>query len=659
MKKKKLTRRDFIVGASTVGASLGGASLLSGCSILFPGLGRDTGGAGSDTGDRTGNSDGGVRDGRRGGALYVASRWPYSIDPFYLQEVYGIQIAACLFEPLVRYDYQAGRLVGAAAESWTVTGEGTVFTFKLIDGARFHNNMEVTAADFKYGWERIFKPGFSDMISPNASYIAMIQGAEELIAGEADEASGIRVIDKLTLEVTLTFPFHDFLQILTYPAFAPLPSTGATDELFFVDEAPIGNGLFKMEGGGGWQRDGLRLVRFDEHKREPALLGAIEFRFFESDSGQDTGSSGNDGLLATAYRPGRATSPVMPWVANAASPAALSSSPARRAATSALSVANVTLDRFVPGKDSSGLRMAADGAPMTYEEKAYENFMFGDLDVAPVPFREFEDARLSYGESANGSIATPGNQTLNGLELYTQFLFVNFEREPLTDVNVRKALSHAINREAICTELYRDTCSPATGIVPPDMKGFRDGAWPATAYSVDKAKQALRDAGHPDGRGLAPITLVVSDDPDERELFEMIKADLTAVGFTVMTTVTANGEQFWNTLRRSAGLALTGWIADFPIMEDFLTPLFASFGNYNQFGYYNAEVNTGIMVARSMVSEAQRIKAFQEIEELISADMPVVPLFFMRHALVCSDRANDLYVAPDGMLDLAKAWVTF
>jgi peptide/nickel transport system substrate-binding protein/oligopeptide transport system substrate-binding protein len=139
----------------------------------------------------------------------------------------------------------------------------------------------------------------------------------------------------------------------------------------------------------------------------------------------------------------------------------------------------------------------------------------------------------------------------------------------------------------------------------------------------------------------------------------MIEADLTAVGFTVKTTIAGDSNQFWSELRRSAGIALTGWIADFPIMEDFLTPLFASFGNYNQFGYHNSEVDTGIMVARSLASETQRIEAFQEIEDLISADMPVIPLFSMRHSLVCSDRVNDLYVAPDGLLDLANAWVIF
>jgi ABC-type transport system substrate-binding protein len=666
MKAKKLTRRDFIIGASTAGVALGSASLLSGCSILFPGRRRGTGGTGANT-DGLGGTDGDARDNRRGGALYVASRWPYSIDPFYLQEMSGIQIAACLFDPLVRYDYQAGRLVGAAAESWMVTGEGTVFTFKLVEGARFHNNTEVTAADFKYCWERIFKPGYSGMVSPNAAYIAMIQGAEELIAGEADEVSGIKVVDKLTLEVTLTFPFHEFLQILAYPAFAPLPSTKVTDELYFVDEEPIGNGLFKMEETGGWQPDALRLARFDGYKGKLALLGKVEFRFFEPDSGQGTGSSSDDGLLEAAYRPGRAMPPIVPLVAGVASPAAspavLSaaspSSPARRAASSALSGASVAFDRFAPGKRSSGLRLAADGAPMTYEEKAYEEFLFGPLDVAPIPVKEFEDARLQYGESADGHTSTPGNQTLNGLEAYTQFLFVNLAREPLADANVRKALSHAIDREAICRELYFDTRSPATGIVPPDIKGFRDGAWSATAYSVDKAKQALREAGYPEGRGLASITLVVSDDPDERRLFKMIETNLTDVGFTVKTAIATDGSQFWSELRRSAGLALTGWIADFPIMEDFLTPLFASFGNYNQFGYHNTEVDTGIMVARSLASETQRIEAFQEVEDLISADMPVIPLFSMRHSLICSDRVNDLYVAPDGLLNLANAWVTF
>jgi peptide/nickel transport system substrate-binding protein/oligopeptide transport system substrate-binding protein len=600
--------------------------LLGGCVFPFGASRRGANG----TGEVGGSERGAEQDPRAGGTLRFASHWPYSFDPFYLQELSGIQIASCLFDPLVRYDYRQRKLVGAAAESWEIAEDGTLFTFKLVKDAHFHNGNAVTAKDFKYSWERLFKksPLPSDNLpSSNASYISMIQGAEEMLAGEAKEASGIRVVDKLTLEVALTFPFFEFCQVISYPAFAPVPSTGEANDFSDFDGMPIGNGAFQIENAWSWQGDTLRLVRFDNYYGTPALLRAVEFRFFASDQ-KPGGGNGDAGDL---------------WVV---------ANRRRRGVEGARGVESQL--QFAGGRFET-----ADAQFRTYEEKTYTGLQDGDLDVAQIPIEEFDDARERYGEAEDGYTATPGTQVLSGQELCTEFLWVNFNREPLADAAVRRALSHAINREAICAELYRDTTVPATSIVPPGIEGFRKGAWPATTYDVDKAKQILEEAGYPEEKELGLITLVTSDTEEENRLFEMIKTDLEAAGFTVRLSVVKTANLFWDTLERSAALALTGWIADFPLMENFLTPLFTSTGSSNEFGYHNEEVDEGIVAARALENDAKRIGAFREVENIISADMPVIPLFYTRHSLVCSDRTNDLFIAPDEIADFSKAWVSY
>jgi peptide/nickel transport system substrate-binding protein/oligopeptide transport system substrate-binding protein len=619
------TRRDFVTGAVTAGVALGAASLLGGCVFPFGAGRRGANGAG----EIDGLGRDGEQDPRAGGTLHFASHWPYSFDPFYLQELSGIQIASCLFDPLVRYDYRQQKLVGAAAESWKVAKEGTLFTFKLVRDAHFHNGETVTAKDFKYSWERLFResPLPSDNLpSSNASYISMIQGAEEMMAGEAKEVSGIRALDRVTLEVELTFPFFEFCQVIAYPAFAPVPSTGEASDFLGFDEMPIGNGVFRMEDAWDWQSDVLRLVRFDDYHGTPALLKAVEFRFFASDQKPGSGS-GNAGDL---------------WVVTDRH---------RRGVRGVGSVGGRL--QFAGGRFRT-----ADVQFRTYEEKTYAGLQDGDLDVAQIPLEELDDARARYGEAQDGYTATPDAQVLSGQELCTQYLWVNFNREPFTDAAVRRALSHAINREAICTELYHDTISPATGIVPPGIEGFREKAWPAAVYDVNRAKRILEEAGYPEGKGLGLVTLVASDTEEETRLFEMIKTDLEAAGFTVRLAVVKTANLFWDTLDRSAALALTGWIADFPLMENFLTPLFTSTGSSNEFGYHNEEVDEGIVAARALENDAKRIGAFREVENIISADMPVIPLFYTRHSLVCSDRTNDLFVAPDEIADFSKVWVS-
>jgi peptide/nickel transport system substrate-binding protein/oligopeptide transport system substrate-binding protein len=301
----------------------------------------------------------------------------------------------------------------------------------------------------------------------------------------------------------------------------------------------------------------------------------------------------------------------------------------------------------------------ADGQFLTYEEKTYRGFQDRELDVAQVPVGELEDARIRYGESEDGYTAMPGAQFLSGQQLCTQFLWINFNKEPLVDPAVRTALSYAINREALCEELYPDTAAPASGIIPPGIEGFRDGSWPAVTYDAAKARQLLVDAGYPKGEGLSPVTLVAFDDDEENRLFELIKADLEAVGFKVKLSVVSTGDSFWNILERSAALALTGWIADFPLAENFLSPIFTSAGVSNQFGYYNAEVDEEIVTARGLANGVARVAAFKKIEDRISADMPVIPLFYTQHSLICSDRTNNLFVAPDEIADLKQTWVSY
>ncbi|MDR1013890.1 MAG: ABC transporter substrate-binding protein [Coriobacteriales bacterium] len=662
------TRRDFLKGAAATGGALVGASLLGalgGCvPLLRPRAAADDAAPDREPGQEADQGTGQM-PGREGGSLAVASHWPYAIDPFFLQESAGIQIANCLFDPLVRYDYREKKLVGAAAQSWEANKEGTVFTFRLASGARFHNDDAVTAADFKYAWERILRPDASGGRSTNASSLAVIQGADALGAGEADAASGIKAVDELTLEVTLALPFHEFPFVLSYPAFSPVPSKVFADDgrdasVFSV--MPIGNGAFMLKDVSTYEDDMLRLVRFDGYGGTPALLQAVEFRFFEADSAQQEPSEGGGQVWEVAARPA-ARPPARPAAMRPAVPAAARPAAVRLAVPAVARLAAAQSVAAAPPAlrpaASPMLHPVADEPLQSYEEKAYERFRLGGLDLSSVPVAEIEDARARYGEAADGHTVESGEGLLLGSEACVEFLWGSLEREPLDNALVRQALSHAIDREAICKELFAGAFSAATGIIPPEVEGFRTGAWPATAFDAAKAQALLDEAGHPGGKGLAPLTLLAANSTLERRLFEMIEAGLTEAGFSVKLVVGADNARYWDMLQQGAVLTSTGWIADFPLMENLLVPLFSGSGSNNLFGYRNAEVDEGIAAARAVAEADERQRAFHKVDDLIAADMPVIPLFFTTHALVCSDRTNDLYVAPDGLIALPKVWVSF
>ena len=101
------------------------------------------------------------------------------------------------------------------AETWEVSGNGTIFTFKIRDNARFHNGRDVTAQDIVFSWERAASPELqSDTV---LTYLGDVVGVREMVEGKADHISGLKVIDDKTLQVTIDAPKPYFLMKLTFP----------------------------------------------------------------------------------------------------------------------------------------------------------------------------------------------------------------------------------------------------------------------------------------------------------------------------------------------------------------------------------------------------------------------------------------------------------
>ena len=287
-------------------------------------------------------------------------------------------------------------------------------------------------------------------------------------------------------------------------------------------------------------------------------------------------------------------------------------------------------------------------------ETAYKEFQAGNLDVCDVPVAQIEAARKERGEAEY--TMEDGKHMLLGAEPSTYYLVVNNNDEQFKNPDLRKGVSLAINREAICETLFKGTRTPADGIIPPGIDGYTEGAWEFSAYDVDKANEYL-DKVAPmsgDSRGIN-VVLTYNQDGGHKEIMESVIGDLAKVGITaesetpewsaVLEQYTAGTFQFGR----------LGWIADYPIMDNYLYPLFHSdsIGGDNKSGYSNAEVDKLIDEARATTDDDARIAKMKEADAIIASDCPVIPLMFYTHTLVGSDRVKNLYVDPQKKADLA------
>ena len=123
---------------------------------------------------------------------------------------------------------QKAELIPGAAESWTVSDDGTVYTFKIRADAVWSNGDPVTAEDFVYSFQRLLTP---ETAAEYASMLYVVKNGEAINKGEMKpEELGVKAIDEKTLEVTLNAPTPYFLEMLTHQANYPV-HRGSIEEL--------------------------------------------------------------------------------------------------------------------------------------------------------------------------------------------------------------------------------------------------------------------------------------------------------------------------------------------------------------------------------------------------------------------------------------------
>src|SRR5438046_504160 len=126
-----------------------------------------------------------------------------SLDPHKTSTVEEANILRDMFVGLVTEDVE-GNTIPGAAESWTVSSDGKVYTFKLRKDDVWSDGSPVTAKDFVFAWRRLLDPKTG---SEYASMGFPVKNAEEINGGKAKpEDLGAKAIDDNTLEVTLKGP---------------------------------------------------------------------------------------------------------------------------------------------------------------------------------------------------------------------------------------------------------------------------------------------------------------------------------------------------------------------------------------------------------------------------------------------------------------------
>ena len=200
-------------------------------------------------------------DTRVEGELRLVGSDPITLDPAIAQDASSAVYIVEIFDGLVSLDRDLHIQPNLATEIPTeenagkaVNADGTVtYTFHLRPGLLFHDNKPVTADDVKFSIERAADPATQSLVSQ--FFLGDIAGFDEKLNGDADEISGVKVIDPTTVSITIKSDLPSFLYKLTYPtAYIVDKSQVERDDNW--TRHPNGTGPFELD---EW-RFGERLV---------------------------------------------------------------------------------------------------------------------------------------------------------------------------------------------------------------------------------------------------------------------------------------------------------------------------------------------------------------------------------------------------------------
>ena len=202
-----------------------------------------------------------AQDIKQGGSMTVTYKDDVStLDPAIGYDWQNWSMIKSLFDGLMDYVPGTTELRPEIAESYEISDDGTIFTFKLRDGVKFHNGRDLTAEDVKYSIERTVNPKTQ---SPGAGFFGSIKGFEEASSGDADGLSGITVVDDHTIKFELSRPDATFLHVLALNFAHVVPKEEVEKHGADFGKHPVGSGAFKLS---EWTL-GQRLVfeRFEDY----------------------------------------------------------------------------------------------------------------------------------------------------------------------------------------------------------------------------------------------------------------------------------------------------------------------------------------------------------------------------------------------------------
>ena len=324
---------------------------------------------------------------------------------------------------------------------------------------------------------------------------------------------------------------------------------------------------------------------------------------------------------------------------------------------------------------SNGPFYMAEWVPGSYVlMKKNPNYWDADsIKLDGIKFNLIEDANAAYSAYQTGEIlmvkdvpteeipSLKDNDEFHVEPLIgTYYISLNLEKAPFDNKLVREALSLAIDREYVANTLMQGTYSPAGNIVGPGWKDtdgseFHDKSNGGSEYidssdydaNLQKAKDLLKEAGYPDGKGIPKIDYLINDSGYHKVVGEYLQKAWGELGIDVTVDVVEWAS--FTPMRRNGDFmaARNGWVGDYTDSSNILE-LFTTDNGNNDGNYSNPAFDAAIEKSRTTTDAAERSAVLHEAEDIIMEDAGCIPVAYYNDFYLMSSKVTGAWHASNG-----------
>ena len=316
-----------------------------------------------------------------------------------------------------------------------------------------------------------------------------------------------------------------------------------------------------------------------------------------------------------------------------------------------------------------------DGVKWSFiREKKSEilKFKAGDIDmIYRVPVEMFSEI---MGDLNDAKSKKNDFQIINTPALNTTFFGFNVQGNPaFAKKEVRLAFNYAIDRHKIADFTIQGEGTAADyGMVPNteifEKQGYNFSAVKGYSFDVAKAKELLKAAGYPDGKGFPEINLEINSGGQDINILvaEVVQSMLREnLNVKVNINTVPLAEHIENAQSGKTDFFRYGWIADYPDPESFLTLFYgkhlpankADKSYINVFRYQNDRFDSLFAASQVEPDRAKRFDLLSRAEAIVIEDAPFMPLYYDENFYLEQKGVKNLPANAINYIELSRTYV--